>query len=288
MLEEEDSCNGLLVTGHFDAVHPYSIFRENGRQDWLLIYTISGSGRFGYIETGSQFGEVLTGSGDLTLIRPGALHDYGVAKKSATWDFLWVHFCPRPHWYTWLKWPESPPPLMMLNVDTPYREHIQSRLEDAHRLAIGAGEHREAMAMNALEEVILRCDARNPNAQSSLLDPRVMQTMEFLCHNLHETVSTPMLAMQRGLSSSRLTHLFREQTGLTPQQFLEMQRLNRACQLLELTSRSIEDISEEVGFNNPFYFSLRFKRHIGLSPRDYRKRKWEIHSLLTSQTNSSE
>jgi AraC family transcriptional regulator of arabinose operon len=58
---------------------------------------------------------------------------------------------------------------------------------------------------------------------------------------------------------------------MTPGQFLELQRLNRAKQLLELTPRTIQAIASEVGFDNPFYFTQRFKRQTGLSPRDYRR-----------------
>ena len=269
----EQSRLGQVVAGHFDVLHPYCVLRPDGRKDWLLTYTCGGAGRFGCEEAGTLGGEVLARRGDLVLLPPGSLHDYGVAAHSDSWDFLWAHFYPRPHWYAWLKWPELLPPLMTLHLEAPYREQIQSRFEDAHRLAMGVGEHREALAMNALEEVIIRCDARNPNAQASRIDPRVKQTMDFLCQHLHDTVSTPMLAARGGLSPSRLAHLFRDHTGMSPQQFLELQRLNRAGKLLELTSRSIQDISEEVGFNCPFYFSLRFKRHTGLSPRDYRKRQ---------------
>ncbi len=124
--------------------------------------------------------------------------------------------------------------------------------------------------MNALEEVVLRCDTRNPVAQGGRVDTRVKQTMNYLCQHLRATISTPMLAEQCGLSTSRLTYHFRHETGLSPQQFLEQQRLNRAAQLLELTSRPVQDIAEEVGFNNPFYFSLRFKARTGLSPSNYR------------------
>ena len=83
------------------------------------------------------------------------------------------------------------------------------------------------------------------------------------------------LADMAELSVSRLAHLFREQVGMTPQQFLEQQRLERARQLLELSGRSIGDIAGDVGFDNPFYFTLRFKKLTGLSPRDYRKRAGE-------------
>ncbi len=59
---------------------------------------------------------------------------------------------------------------------------------------------------------------------------------------------------------------------MTPQQFLEQQRLARAQTLLARTSHSIGAIAAEVGFESPFYFTLRFKRHTGLAPTDWRRR----------------
>jgi AraC family transcriptional regulator of arabinose operon len=66
--------------------------------------------------------------------------------------------------------------------------------------------------------------------------------------------------------------LFREQVGQTPQQWVERERMARAMQLLALSSRTIANIAAEVGYDNPFYFSLRFKQHTGRSPRDWRQR----------------
>ena len=96
--------------------------------------------------------------------------------------------------------------------------------------------------------------------------------MDFLCHHLDSRATLDDLAAMAGLSVSRLAHLFKAQVGQTPQQFQEQQRLERARQLLELSGRSIQDIAADVGFENPFYFTLRFKRLTGQSPRDYRKR----------------
>ena len=71
--------------------------------------------------------------------------------------------------------------------------------------------------------------------------------MEFLCRHLAEPVSLEALAGHVNLSASRFSHLFREQAGVTPQQFLETQRLSRAKQLLELTPHAIKQIAHEVG-----------------------------------------
>jgi AraC family transcriptional regulator of arabinose operon len=104
----------------------------------------------------------------------------------------------------------------------------------------------------------------------------VRAATEFLLQNLRETVPLDALARTVGLSVSRLSHLFRQQVGLTPQQFIERERITRAKQLLELTSRTVAAIAGEVGYENPFYFTLRFKRHTGLSPTEWRKARVPI------------
>ena len=75
-----------------------------------------------------------------------------------------------------------------------------------------------------------------------------------------------------GLSPSRLRHLFGEQMGVSPRQFQEDQRLRRARDLLALSRHTIGEIALEVGFSNPFYFTLRFKKQTGESPRAFRQR----------------
>src|SRR5476649_2265561 len=81
-----------IVTGHFHEKAGYAARREHGTDDWLLIYTASGRGRFGY-----RTGEFIAHPGDLVLLRPGAFHDYGVEPALQRWELLWTHFLPRAH-----------------------------------------------------------------------------------------------------------------------------------------------------------------------------------------------
>jgi AraC family transcriptional regulator of arabinose operon len=261
-----------LVTGHFHEKTGYATWRTHGTDDWLLIATLDGKGQFGI--TGGEF---TVSAGELVLFRPNTRHDYAVAPKPGHWELLWTHFHPRPDWTPWLNWPESAPGVLRLRPeDSGVEEKIFRRFAEAHALATGAlpsaQRHRETFAMNALEEVLLWCDTQNPLSAASRLDARVREAMEYLAQRLAEPVTLDALAAACGLSVSRLAHLFRAQVGLTPQQFLEGQRLSRARQLLELTARPIGAIGAEVGYENPFYFTLRFKRATGLSPRDYRNK----------------
>jgi AraC family transcriptional regulator of arabinose operon len=259
-----------LVTGYFRKSRSYSAWRTHGTDDWVLTYTIAGLGRYGYAG-----GELIARPHDIVLLRPRTLHDYGLEPTRRRWVFIWTHFHPRPAWVEWLRWPEVAPGLMRLTLhDSAARRRIVSRFWDAHELATGASRRRETLAMNALEEVLLRCDAENPLADNAVrLDPRVRTAMDVLCHRLSERIAPEALAEECGVSASRLAHLFKRQVGTTSQRFVEVQRLNRASQLLDTTQLSVKEIAAQVGFENPFYFTLRFKRHTGHSPRAYRNRR---------------
>jgi len=260
---------GTLVTGHFRKGPRYATYRERGTRDWLLVHTLGGHGRYG-----RDRAAFTTQPGDLVLIRPGVLHDYGTARGARHWDLLWAHFIPRPGWLAWLDWPAVAPGILHLAL----RGHesaarVARRFRDVVRLNAGPSRRREALALNALEEILLWCDLANPRRETAELDSRIRHSLEFICERFAEPLEVARIAAQCGLSPSRFAHLFRAQTGETPQRYLELQRLNRARQLLEFTQEPVGVIARSVGFENPFYFTLRFKRHSGASPRAWRQRR---------------
>jgi AraC family transcriptional regulator of arabinose operon len=256
-----------LVTGHFHEGPGYGAWRSHGTSDWLLIYTVAGQGHFGY-----RGGEIVAQADDLMLYAPGTPHDYGIQDGASTWDLVWTHFHPRPHWHELIAWPEAAPGLHHIHLGTSSaRSEIKALFLETHRLASGGLRRRELFAMNALERLLLACDMHNPRSEHAQLDPRVRRTIEHICSNLAAPHRLSHLATSCGLSISRLAHLFREQVGQSPQQFIEAQRINRAKELLALTGRTIQTIAYDVGFANPFYFTLRFRKHVNQSPRQYRQ-----------------
>ena len=112
--------------------------------------------------------------------------------------------------------------------------------------------------------------ARNFDADRKPLDPRIRQAMDYIGRRLDQPLNVDTLARHCHISTSRFAHLFRQQVGVAPGRYLEQQRLSRACQLLELTAHSIGEIAGRVGYDDPFYFSQRFKKYSGSSPRAYR------------------
>jgi AraC family transcriptional regulator of arabinose operon len=257
-----------LHSGEFRGSTIRHTFRPAGTPDWLLIYTLSGSGLYRLKD-----GNWESHSHDITLYQPAAFQEYQIAPAARKWDLLYVHFLARPDWRPWLDWPAITPGLMTLHlVDRTLQRQVVHRWRDVIRLDASSHSRRQQLALNALEEVLLWCDSINPRRSSSLLDPRLGKAMDFLTENLTAPFSQNGLARAAGLSPSRLRQLFHQQTGLSPRQHLEQQRLGRARDLLAMSRSTIGEIALETGFASPFYFSLRFKKEMGESPRAYRRR----------------
>ncbi len=269
-LETPSPATSPLVTGRFHETPGYASWRPKGTRDYLLIFTQTGRGRFG---SGDGTPDLFCERGDTVLLRPGALHDYGTAPGASGWEIVWAHFLPRPHWSDLLQWPAIAPGLLRLSLpDDALRDRVENALVAMNRHARGeGGPRRDQFALHALEEALLWCDMANPEDQNARRDARIARAVEILQSRLADPISVSELAREVDLSPSHLAHLFKAQTGQTPQQFVENERLARAQQLLSLTGRTVAAIAEEVGFPNPFYFSLRFKKRTGKSPREWRK-----------------
>lgn len=84
------------------------------------------------------------------------------------------------------------------------------------------------------------------------------------------------LATDVGLSRSSLFAKFKALTGMTPNEFIQNQRLKRAAILLrERLELQVVEIAEQLGFGSSVYFSRVFKARYGTSPTQYRKGEGE-------------
>jgi AraC family transcriptional regulator of arabinose operon len=104
------------------------------------------------------------------------------------------------------------------------------------------------------------------------LDPRIVRAIEEMQYRLGEDIDLDDIARSVNLSRSRFSHLFREQTGVSPGRYLRDFRLDRARLLLETTFLSVKEVMGAVGFNDPSHFSRDFHQAYGASPREWRKR----------------
>lgn len=93
-----------------------------------------------------------------------------------------------------------------------------------------------------------------------------------------EELSLNSLASHVNFSPNHLSMIFSAQTGVTFIKYLTDYRMNKAKELLRCTSLKSVDISTQVGYKDPHYFSYLFKKTQGMTPTRYRSGKDEEES----------
>ena len=98
------------------------------------------------------------------------------------------------------------------------------------------------------------------------------KSIKYIHANYTDKIEIPSLAKMEGLSNSRFITLFTKETGKAPSDYILGLRLGRACELLVTTDMSISSVGVAAGYKDQYFFSKIFKKHMGISPSEYRKK----------------
>ena len=104
-----------------------------------------------------------------------------------------------------------------------------------------------------------------------LTDARLVGIVQYISENLGGDLSNKRLSEIAFLSEDYIGQFFKSLTGSNLQDYVELQRLEKACELLISTSDNIQQISQSVGFKDPAYFSRRFKLKYNMNANVMRK-----------------
>ncbi len=94
----------------------------------------------------------------------------------------------------------------------------------------------------------------------------------YVNENLHTDIDVAAIAKTYGFTPNYFRTLFKRATRLTPYDYIQRKRIDKSKVKLDLTSDSVQDIAFQVGFNDPYYFSKVFKKTVGMTPSEYRKK----------------
>ena len=137
------------------------------------------------------------------------------------------------------------------------------------RLGESSSAMRAELQINLLDQALLWAAAVEREAADPM-DPRVRRAIDYMGAHLAETITIEDLCRAAGTSRSQLAATFPAATGFTPMRYLEKMRLERAMQLLRMTSRTVDSIAGDVGFCDAKHFARRFRTLTGLPPTVYR------------------
>ncbi len=107
---------------------------------------------------------------------------------------------------------------------------------------------------------------------NSPVNDAVADTIHYIKEHLDEPLERDHLSALVFVSPDHLSHLFRQQKGLSLSAYILEQRLDKARELLLTTRKSIREIAFASGFQNESYFISQFKRKTGKTPLNYRKK----------------
>ncbi len=107
----------------------------------------------------------------------------------------------------------------------------------------------------------------------------IIKAVEFIQNNFFNKIKVSDVAIHVGISRNYLFTLFKIIMGHSPSEYIMHFRLSRACNMLDDSSLSIENIAVYCGFEDAGYFSKSFKKQFFLSPSNYRKLKAQRNDL---------
>jgi len=100
----------------------------------------------------------------------------------------------------------------------------------------------------------------------------VTSLINYVKQNYRSPLSMTDLTAFSGMSESHVLRVFKQYLDCSPFQYISRLRLDAATDALIQTDKSITDIALDLGFNDSNYFSRLFCKHLGLAPREYRKK----------------
>lgn len=249
-------------------LHPtrYLFNIETGRilNEYQLLYITKGKGQF----ASTSSGKTDIREGHMFLLFPGEWHTY-MPNQDTGWNEYWIGFNGRIM-EEWIK------NGFFSKEDPIFNIGMNEEIISLYKRAILIAEAQEAnyqqalagIACNLLSMVIYLGRNHNFNKHN------ISSYMDIAKTAVYEQISsiTPMdLAEIACMSYSKFRRIFKEYTGFTPSQYIREVRINTAKEMLTNTSKSIKEISHELGFENKDYFYTVFKKVTGVTPICYKK-----------------
>lgn len=254
--------------GYFPNAQFHYHTRENGCNDYVLIYCIEGRG---YCQTLED--EFSINANQFILLPPNQFHRYW-ADLENPWTIYWVHIGGKlmNELIGDLNFSRLQRP-----TDLSFSDQIAETWHEMYSsLCHGYAEENIGYANFCLHRffsLFLFPNRITKPAVNDKKEDQLEQSIVFMKANIHKRLTAEEIAQEFHYSSSHYSVLFKQKTGLSPIDYFIRIKIRYACQLLAHTNLLIKEIANKVGYDDPYYFTRLFKKVTGRSPIEYK----EIH-----------
>ncbi len=128
-----------------------------------------------------------------------------------------------------------------------------------------------------LRQLIAAChdeswaQADDMRSEAGVTDFRVRKSIRLMSESLGAEIALDDIARQAGLSRPHFYKLFRAQTGVTPNLYLNTLLMEKALDSLVTSESSMADIADGLGFSSQSAFTRFFAGNVGMAPTEYRR-----------------
>lgn len=220
-------------------------------QRYVLHYVTKGRGRYQCNDR-----EYAVAAGDIFLCRRGDYTCY-TADREDPFTYIWVSFACSQSFARLLNWEL---------LHAPWAESYFLQIPECETAAVP-----EWVICGALYGFFDQLAARQPPQDRPGSD-YVSRALNYIHANYPEALRVADMAQDLGLSRNHFSRVFKEQVGLSPQEYLVAYRLKKAAQLLTQEHISQKEAAHRVGYPDICSFSRMFRRKHGMSPGEYVRR----------------
>ncbi len=254
----------ICSIGYYPKAKDHYTYRKKGLPENFLFYCVSGHG---WYEINGQHFEIAPN--EFFILPQNVQHSYGSSEENP-WSIYWIHFggdsLPQLNKIQAVQKHFKPFYIKNNGDILPLFSKIYKTLE------LGYSIDNLLFANMCLSQflTLFIYNSRHYEAAASDKADCVDSAILYMQEHIKDNISLNELSRQYHYSVSRFSNLFKQKTGYAPIDYFVQMKMQKACQQLDFTNRSVKDIAFSMGFDDPYYFSKRFRIIIGMSPKKYR------------------
>ena len=243
--------------------NPDHFWNTDKRFDYCLQYVAHGKGEFFVNDTLYALKKH-----DLFLVPKKRAHYYR-ADRDEPYTIYYAHFNGKgiQKFFEWIRLSEETP---VISVPS---EKLPTLFNELITLCKNTKRSNQLMLLSKTYELLHEIAAhteRDENERHSRKQAVLDDVQSYIAERFSSKITLKDLANVAHLNKRYLCALFREQTGVSPIQYLIEYRISRACNLFTY-DYTLTEIAYMCGFSTLADFSRCFMRHIGTSPSEYRQ-----------------
>ena len=166
---------------------------------------------------------------------------------------------------------------MLFSPKEAWKAQVVANIRKAHAAVLAEDYGYELLVRRALTDVFLEIfihcreliEEGKPRGKDN---ERIKTMLRFIHEHYREEISVEAIAGSANVCGRECLRCFRDFVHMSPMQYVIHYRINSACQMLKTGEYTVTEVCEISGFESPSYFAKTFRRIVGCSPSDYRKR----------------